>query len=197
MNKLINVSLLVAALLIALALSPKASAETMGQPDSTEVAKDQINAVDVLKLEPESMAQRQLQTRKYSTDAQDKIMTACINVLQDSGFNIDNTEAKLGLVLGSKAREAMESGQVAGALVVAVIFGVSVPIDKNQKMFASIVISPAASEKKATLVRITFSRLVWNTRNAVSKAERLEQPEIYQTFFEKLSKSLFLEAQSV
>jgi hypothetical protein len=172
-------------------------AETMGQPDNASVAKDQINAADVLKLEAESMAQRQLQTRKYNTTAEDKIINTCVNVLQDSGFTIENTELKLGTILASKEREAVESGQVAGAIVIAVIFGVSIPIDKNQKMFASIVVSPAASEKNASLVRITFSRLVWNSHNAVSKAERLEDPEVYQTFFSKLSKGLFLEAQSI
>jgi hypothetical protein len=172
-------------------------AETMGQPDNASVAKDQINAADVLKLEAESMAQRQLQTRKYNTTAEDKIINTCVNVLQDSGFTIENTELKLGTILASKEREAVESGQVAGAIVIAVIFGVSIPIDKNQKMFASIVVSPAASEKNASLVRITFSRLVWNSHNAVSKAERLEDPEVYQTFFTKLSKGLFLEAQSI
>ena len=172
-------------------------AETMGQPDNASVAKDQINAADVLKLEAESMAQRQLQTRKYNTTAEDKIINTCVNVLQDSGFTIENTELKLGTILASKEREAVESGQVAGAIIIAVIFGVAIPIDKNQKMFASIVVSPAASEKNASLVRITFSRLVWNDRNAVSKAERLEDPEVYQTFFTKLSKGLFLEAQSI
>ena len=172
-------------------------AETMGQPDNASVAKDQINAADVLKLEAESMAQRQLQTRKYNTTAEDKIINTCVNVLQDSGFTIENTELKLGTILASKEREAVESGQVAGAIIIAVIFGVAIPIDKNQKMFASIVVSPAASEKKASLVRITFSRLVWNDRGAVSKAERLEDPEVYQTFFTKLSKGLFLEAQSI
>ena len=185
------------ALCFALTFSQVVFAETMGQPDNASVAKDQINASDVLKLEAESMAQRQLQTRKYNTTAEDKIINTCVNVLQDSGFTIENTELKLGTILASKEREAVESGQVAGAIVIAVIFGVSIPIDKNQKMFASIVVSPAASEKKASLVRITFSRLVWNSRNAVSKAERLEDPEVYQTFFSKLSKGLFLEAQSI
>ena len=180
-----------------LALSSPVYADTFGQSNDNEAVKNEISASDVLKLEPESMAQRQLQTRKYNTTAEDKIITTCVNVLQDSGFTIENTDAKLGTILASKEREAVEAGQVAGALIVAVIFGVAVPIDKNQKMFASIVVSPAASEKKASLVRITFSRLVWNDRNAVSKAERLEDPEVYQTFFTKLSKGLFLEAQNI
>ena len=192
-----NKTFLYLVLCLTLGFSQFVLAETMGQPDNASAAKDQINAADVLKLEAESMAQRQLQTRKYNTTAEDKIINTCVNVLQDSGFTIENTELKLGTILASKEREAVESGQVAGAIVIAVIFGVSIPIDKNQKMFASIVVSPAASEKNASLVRITFSRLVWNSHNAVSKAERLEDPEVYQTFFTKLSKGLFLEAQSI
>ena len=156
-----------------------------------------VNAVDVLKLEAESMGQRQLQTRKYNITSEDKIINTCVNVLQDSGFNIENTELKLGTILASKQREAVESGQVAGAIIIAVIFGVAIPIDSNQTMYASIVVSPSSSDKKSSLVRITFSRLVWNDRGALSKAERLEDPEVYQTFFTKLSKGLFLEAQNI
>ena len=193
MNKILSYL----ALCFTLIFSQFVFAATMGQPDNGSVGKDEVNAADVLKLEPESMAQRQLQTRKYSTTAEEKIRNACISVLQDSGFTVENTDAKLGTILASKQREAVESGQVAGAIIIAVIFGVAIPIDKNQSMFASIVVSPAASEKNASLVRITFSRLVWNDRGAVSKAERLEDPEVYQTFFTKLSKGLFLEAQSI
>jgi hypothetical protein len=185
------------ALSFALLYSEPVLADTFGKDGNSDAAKNEISASDVLKLEAESMAQRQLQTRKYSTTAEDKIINACINVLQDSGFTVENTDAKLGTILASKQREAVESGQVAGALIIAVIFGVAIPIDKNQSMFASIVVSPAASEKNASLVRITFSRLVWTDRGAVSKAERLEDPEVYQTFFTKLSKGLFLEAQSI
>ncbi len=188
-------------LLVALSLSAVFSAsvyaDTFGQSNDNEAVKNEVSASDVLKAEPDSMAQRQLPTRKYNTTAEDKIITTCVNVLQDTGFAIENTDAKLGTILASKQREAVESGQVAGAIIIAVIFGVAVPIDKNQTMYASIVVSPAASEKKASLVRITFSRLVWNDRGVVSKAERLEDPEVYQTFFTKLSKGLFLEAQNI
>ena len=188
---------ILAAASISLVLITSVYADTFGQSNDNEAVKNEISASDVLKLEPESMAQRQLQTRKYNTTAEDKIITTCVNVLQDTGFAIENTDAKLGTILASKQREAVESGQVAGAIIIAVIFGVAVPIDKNQTMYASIVVSPAASEKKASLVRITFSRLVWNDRGVVSKAERLEEPEVYQTFFTKLSKGLFLEAQNI
>jgi hypothetical protein len=186
-----------AATFLSLVFTTSVYADTFGQSNDNEAVKNEVSASDVLKLEPESMAQRQLQTRKYKTTAEDKIINACISVLQDSGFTVENTDAKLGTILASKQREAVESGQVAGAIIIAVIFGVTIPIDKNQSMFASIVVSPAASEKNASLVRITFSRLVWNDRGAVSKAERLEDPEVYQTFFTKLSKGLFLEAQSI
>ena len=182
---------------LSLILSTSTYADTFGQSNDNEAVKNEVSASDVLKLEPESMAQRQLQTRKYNTTAEDKIITTCVNVLQDTGFAIENTDAKLGTILASKQREAVESGQVAGAIIIAVIFGVAIPIDKNQTMYASIVVSPAASEKKASLVRITFSRLVWTDRGVVSKAERLEEPEVYQTFFTKLSKGLFLEAQNI
>ena len=186
-----------AAAFLSLVFTTSVYADTFGQSNDNEAVKNEVSASDVLKLEPESMAQRQLQTRKYNTTAEDKIITTCVNVLQDTGFAIENTDAKLGTILASKQREAVESGQVAGAIIIAVIFGVAIPIDKNQTMYASIVVSPAASEKKASLVRITFSRLVWNDRGVVSKAERLEEPEVYQTFFTKLSKGLFLEAQNI
>jgi hypothetical protein len=193
MNKILSYL----ALWFTLIFSQFVFAATMGQPDNSSVGKDEVNAADVLKLEAESMGQRQLQTRKYNITSEDKIINTCVNVLQDSGFNIENTELKLGTILASKQREAVESGQVAGAIIIAVIFGVAIPIDSNQTMYASIVVSPSSSDKKSSLVRITFSRLVWNDRGALSKAERLEDPEVYQTFFTKLSKGLFLEAQNI
>jgi len=155
-------------------------------------AIEEMEAADVLKLTADSMALRQMQTRKYSTRDDTKVIQAVVGLLQDDGFTIQELEADLGVVLGSKNREAIEAGQVAAAVLVGVVFGVAIPIDKYQLMSASIVISEAPSDSNSTIVRVTFSRLVWNTDNDLSKAERLEEPEMYQLFFSKLSKSLFL-----
>lgn len=148
---------------------------------------------DALSLRPESLELRQSQTRKFETRDEKKLLSASAEVLQDLGFNIDESETKLGVIVGSKDRDATEAGQVAGAVMMAVLFGVAVPIDENQKIRASLVTRPTS--QKAVNVRITFQRIVWDTKGKVSKVESLEESKIYQEFFEKLSKAVFLEAQ--
>lgn len=165
--------------------------------NKSEKIQDEMEAADVLKLSSDSMNLRQMQTRKYETNDQQKILQSAVGLLQDDGFTIQEIQSDLGIVLGSKNREAVETDQVAGAIIVAVIFGVSIPVDKEQLMNASIAVSEAPSDPNSTIVRVTFSRLVWNTANAISKAERLEEPEMYQQFFSRLSKSLFLTEQQL
>lgn len=173
-----------------------AMADGLMGSQNNNVAKQDIDPSRVLSLSADSMEQRQLQSRKFDDASEEKVLTACVHVLQDLGFNIENTEPKLGLVKGTKARDATEGGQVAGKILFAVLFGGDIAIDKNQNMVSSIVVSNGA-KPKTVIVRVNFGRVVWNDRGVVSKAERLEEPQIYQEFYEKLSKSLFLEAQSI
>jgi hypothetical protein len=152
---------------------------------------------DALTLSPESLEQRQMQTRKYETKDEVKILTACAGLLQDMGFNIDESEANLGVISCSKMRSAVDAGQQVAAIAVAVLVGTYVPTDKEQKMRASVVTRPIGEHGEYTAVRVTFQRIVWNTQGQVTKCESISEPEIYQEFFEKLSKSIFLEAHSI
>ncbi len=71
---------------------------------------------DALTLSPEALAQRQIQTKKYETIDEAKILAACAGLLQDMGFNIDESETKLGLITASKMRSAVNAGQQVAAV---------------------------------------------------------------------------------
>lgn len=174
----------------------------------------------VLKLTPESLQNRVLQTRKYEGISEADLLSASTGVIQDLGFIIDETEANLGLIVGSKDRDAdpdaaQRAGQVligATTFVVAVLAAVAsqdgdafedifyVPaVDDYQKLWASVVIRPATSEDKGKthFVRVTFQRIVWNTDDEVARLQSLDEPEMYQKFFGLLSKSILLEGQEI
>ena len=77
------------------------------------------------------------------------------------------------------------------------MMGTYAPYDQKQKIKASIVTSPAGETETRTSVRVTFQRIVWNTDGQISRLERLNDAEMYQGFFDKLSKAIFLEAQGI
>ncbi len=61
---------------------------------------------EALQLTQESLAQRQAQTRRFDTSDETMLLSASAAVLQDLGFNLDESETKLGLVVASKDRDA-------------------------------------------------------------------------------------------
>lgn len=152
---------------------------------------------EALQLSQVSIQKRQLQTRYFDTRDEERILSASASVLQDLGFNIDEAETDLGVIVGSKDRDATETGQVVGAVFLALMLGVSVAIDDEQKIRVSLVSSPRENNAGQIAVRVTFQRVVWNTRGQVSQTESLDAPELYQEFFDKLSQSVFLEAQEI
>jgi len=153
---------------------------------------------DALTLSPESLAERQLQTRKYETKDEAKILAACAGLIQDMGFNIDECATALGLISSSKMRSAENAGQIVAAVLVAALGGGgAMPVDKEQKMRACVVTRPTGEQESYVAVRVTFQRIVWNTRGQVTKSESIIDPAIYQEFFDKLSKAIFLEGQEI
>ena len=150
---------------------------------------------EALELSNESLQQRQTQTRRFDTTDESRLLQAGAAVLQDLGFTIDESETPVGLIVGSKDRDATEVGQVAGAIVIAILFGAAVPIDDKQKIRASLVTKPLDGNK--TALRVTFQRIVWNNHNQVSKIEGLTDPKMYQEFFDKMSASVFLTANEI
>ncbi len=151
---------------------------------------------DAFQLSETSLQDRQLQTRKFETNDEVALLSAGVGVLQDMGYTLEATEKNVGLITASKMADATSSGQVAGAIVLALLGGGATPVDKEQKIRVTFVTHPAR-DKGAFLARITFQRIVWNTRGVVSKVESIKEVDLYEGFFDKLSKSVFLEAHKI
>lgn len=152
---------------------------------------------DALSLSPESLERRQMQTRVFDTSDEHAILSASGAVLQDLGFNLDESETDLGVLVVSKQRDARETNQIIGAVVLAVLFGADVPIDQVQKIRVSLVTRPYGETSERVAVRVTFQRFVWNNEGRISRVEAIDDPQIYQEFYDKLAKSVFLEAHTI
>ena len=176
---------------------------------------------EALQFQPDTLANRQLQSRKYDIKSEKELLSASNNVLQDMGFNLDESNMPLGVIVASKSRDATDAGQIAGAIFMGFMFGANaVSYDKTQKIRASLVTKPASTNNpikvdittttgkqikfdqqvempNSYVVRVTFQRMVWNQKGIMTTIEGINEPEIYQEFFDKLSKSIFLQAQNV
>lgn len=156
----------------------------------TAVPPDAVFAVP-----PDAAAKRVRQSRRYDTRDEALVLRASAALLMDLGFISNKSEESLGVLVASKRRSAVETGQVAIAILLSALSGADVPYDDRQKLRASVVTRPV--QQRSIVVRVTFQRIVWDTHGQVSKREQLNNPEQYQEFFEKLSKALLLEAHDI
>lgn len=153
---------------------------------------------EALELTQESLALRQLQTRRFETADEKKILASGAAVLQDLGFTIEASSSELGVIVGAKELSAINPGEVTASIVLGLAtaaFGapVIIPWDEKQKVRVSLVSRRSETNAENMLVRTTFQRIVWNSYKSISKTELLKDEKLYQEFFEKLSKALFLE----
>ncbi|XXJ20249.1 hypothetical protein ACR42D_12070 [Desulfovibrio caledoniensis] len=220
---------------------------------------------DALTLSPESLANRQLQTRRYDTGNDNAVLIAANAVLQDLGFNLDETDPELGVVVASKERDATDGGQVFLLALLGALGNNPNAVnsaDSTQKVRVSLVVRPLDKEGESaatdlsperieavkvrvhdaiyeglrdnfpkdaceniaktiaentadtlandldtllsvkdtpgsTAVRVTFQQVVYNRLGQINVQRQIEDEQIYKEFFEKLSKSLFLESNAI
>lgn len=149
-------------------------------------------AREALTLQPEALEQRRVQTRRFETQSEHELLTASLEVLQDLGFSVDETEPDLGLIVASKNRDASSTGEMIGAFIIGAAGDTQVSYNVEQRIRASVVTRGLG--KSGTSVRVTFQRIVWNNLGEISINESIEEPKLYQEFFAKLSNSVFLTA---
>jgi hypothetical protein len=146
-------------------------------------------------LTSENLAQRRLETRRFDTNDESRILQSSLALLQDLGFSVDESESRLGVIVASKRRDATDAASIIGSIAASVFFDDEIVYDSTQTIRASLVTRPLSAN--GTAVRITFQRTVWDNRGVISRSETIHEPAIYQEFFSKLSKSVFLDAQGI
>ena len=163
---------------------------------------------EFFQLTPESSANRAMQTRFFDTENDQELLSASAAALQDLGFQVEESVREVGLLRAAKERSAREYGQYRNRFFIWLLSlgHVVIPIDLHQKIAASLVTRPLNEAHSRQEVRIVFYRAVWKgdgqaDRNYIppgeQKMEMIRDPEIYQQFFAKLSKAVFLEPHSI
>lgn len=159
----------------------------------------------LFQLAPESPEHRAMQTRFFETKNERELLSASAAVLQDLGFQIEESVREVGFLRATKERSAREFGQdISRFLAWLLSLGHAiVPVDLHQKIAATLVARPVNPAATRHEVRIMFYRVVWKGDGQAGrqyippgeqKMEMLREPVIYQRFFAKLSKAVFLEA---
>jgi len=167
---------------------------------------------EFFQLTAESPRNKAMQTRFFQTKDEAELLSASAAVLQDLGFQVEESVQDVGFLRATKERSAREYGQditrflvaiVSTPLVLARSSPVILPVDLHQKIAATLIARPLNSEATRYEVRIMFYRTIWKGDGTAGQSaippgaqsmEMLRDPVLYQTFFAKLSKAVFLEA---
>lgn len=158
---------------------------------------------DALKLPPDSLANRQMQSRAFAGLAEPAMLSACAGVLQDLGFTLEDSETKLGVIVAAKERSAVQPGEVAAKVAFGLVnfiwdpFFQQVTYSKRQVIQASLVTRPMGPATKTNhTVRITFQRRTYDNKGLLIRSEKLNEPALYADFYSRLAQSVNLEALS-
>ncbi len=162
-------------------------------------------------ITPEMAQHRALQTRIFETANEKELLSASAAVLQDLGFQIEESAVGVGMLRAAKERSAREAGQEILQFLMGIlsIFGqkvIIIPVDLHQQISATLVTRRVEGGGSRFTVRILFHRTVWKGDGndgdhyippGQLHMEMIHDAKIYQQFFAKLSKGMFLEAHQI
>lgn len=134
---------------------------------------------------------REMQTRDFDTTNIKLVMKSMMNVLQDEGFIIKNAVVDLGLLSAEKNIDVENTGK---AILATILVGPNARWSKQQILEASANVSEFGS---MTRIRINFQTKTIDNFGCPQDVITLKDPLYYQKFFDKVSKSIFLQEQEI
>ncbi len=144
----------------------------------------------------QSLNLRAFESHAFDNADQASVLRAGLATFQDLGFNATETAPDVGVVAGEKARDAKETGQIVGAVIMGVLFGANaMQYDVAQQIHATFVVAPGAGPRQCE-ARISFDRYITNNKGML-RTVLVVDPKVYQEFYDKLQASLTLDAGKV
>ncbi len=138
---------------------------------------------------------RSIQTRTYEGDDAKATLKTVLNVLQDEGFLVDYGNADLGLLHGSKTLDEIAAQK----------FGLEPAHFEHSFGFDGLLVNIVTIEATANIsgfdngmkVRINFQRKLTDFRGVVIGAAPVVDAKVYQEFFAKVERGLFIQKQGL
>ena len=163
---------------------------------------------DAFRLSESALEMREIQTRSYSDVSDIEILSASSAVLQDLGYAIDEVEKELGVLSASKRADAKDAAEIAGSIALDVadcLLTLFIGCERDsfdatkdvQDIKMTLVALPVLGKERTYSVRLTMQRVVWARDGTIYDQETISEAAVYQAFFDKLSKSVFLEKEGV
>ncbi len=163
---------------------------------------------DAFRLTESALELREIQSRTYEDVTEVEILSASSAVLQDLGYAIDEVEKELGVLSASKRASARDDLEIVGKIALDIAdclltFMLGCENDAYQSakdvqdIRMTLVVMPDLAKSRAHRVRLTMQRLVWMKNGELDEQETIVDAAVYQAFFDKLSKSVFLEKEGV
>ena len=167
----------------------------------------ELSMTPLFQLNPTDPADLAMQSRRFDTSDNDVVLNGCLSVLQDMGYNISSGNRQLGLVVANRKAEVLPPGlghAVAEAAVVVTTVILSLltgedlvtdlPEQVEQTIFVSLLVS--VESESQTRVRLSIDRdMLYDNGRVIP--DHTELALVYEEFFEKLARSVFLEAHQL
>ncbi len=156
----------------------------------------QEGAAQLMQAGPEVAANREVQTRRISDVSEAELLAACASVLQDLGFRIKASEARLGVITAVKPRSMEDILADAGRL--SLLAGATLGLHPDLAAgppdgFGAVIGARAVGgQPQVHDLRVTFYR-TWRgdpSQDRMRAAAVITSPKLYQEFFSMIGATL-------
>jgi len=121
---------------------------------------------------------RELQTREFPNEGVIEGMKAVSNALQDEGYNIENANIQLGLIIANRTIN----------LPIPIGYNLITPVARRWKITANV-----NEVQKKLRVRISILEQDLSSGGGVVYSQMVTDQTMYQRIFSKIDKSVFLQ----